>query len=621
MPAVYCPRCHRANPEGAYYCYHDGLELRAPAGGVGHRFPQEFSFPSGRSCRSFEDLAQACQEEWVAARHFLKQGVFRDFFASIGRQDLVRTIEETKSQANADLALTAFLQALPTTVLTQPKLDIQPRRLFVGSMQPGETRRLQLIVQNKGKGCLQGTMTLSEGCTWVKFVDAAGSQVAIQAPREQRIVLQIDTRGLEAAQSYGAVLLVATNGGVVEVPIRMDVVAQPFSQAPFQGVRTPRELAERMRSHAKAAGPVLESGQVQRWFEVNGWKFPVQGAIARGVGGVQQFFEAMGLSRPPQVQLSQREIRLKCTYPETVRFQVALQTPAKKWVYGQIFSSAPWLRVLTPHVAGPQQTTISFEADPKLMPRGRIEEQVRVQANGGKNLVLQVQVDVKGMPGSKISSGRLLQPIALLAFLLAFVRLLIGLAVDGPVRSPAILQAAGKLEIKVSPESPLLRSGGWLELPWASLVLGDASLAWKTFDPDRAGDFEPRLAEEFRYYWLQYFLRNLIGWTAWLGPLLIGLLVVRLGGWTNLPWGLLAGCGLGLLGSAGLGCVLLCLDFPAYLIAHGWSGPTGWLGWLVVVVFFWAGWGTVLGVILTLVPPLRNWVLAPVHTIGNLFAK
>src|SRR6185436_4389832 len=97
------------------------------------------------------------------------------------------------------------------------------------------------------------------------------------------------TQGLPANQSHAAKLTVVTNGGVVEVPLRFDLVAKPFAVAPFQGVKVQRELAEKMRLKPKDAVPILESGEVRRWFEANGWTYPVQGPDIKGVAAVQQF--------------------------------------------------------------------------------------------------------------------------------------------------------------------------------------------------------------------------------------------------------------------------------------------------------------------------------------------
>src|SRR5688500_3233812 len=108
MPAVACPRCQHVNPADAAYCYFDGAALHGGQAGrqAGATLPQEFYFPSGRRCRTFDELAQGCQEEWAAARDLLRQGIFRQFFTTAGRADLARAAQEAMAQADPDIGLT-----------------------------------------------------------------------------------------------------------------------------------------------------------------------------------------------------------------------------------------------------------------------------------------------------------------------------------------------------------------------------------------------------------------------------------------------------------------------------------------------------------------------------------
>ena len=80
-----------------------------------------------------------------------------------------------------------------------------------------------------------------------------------------------------------------------------------------------------MRTQPKAAAPLLENGEVARWFEANGWTYPVDGPAARGVAAVQQFFESMGLSKPPLVFASEEELQFTCLPQEVIRSQVTLR--------------------------------------------------------------------------------------------------------------------------------------------------------------------------------------------------------------------------------------------------------------------------------------------------------
>ncbi len=126
-----------------------------------------------------------------------------------------------------------------------------------------------------------------------------------------------------------------------------------------------------MRANPRAAAPLVEDGSVAAWFEANGWTYPVIGPAVRGIGSVQQFFEAMGLARPPMMVLSQSEVTLEATSAQPIRGSVVLRTPEKKWVYAEVRSDVAWLRPLAPIFSGPLQTTIGFEIDPAQPRRGR----------------------------------------------------------------------------------------------------------------------------------------------------------------------------------------------------------------------------------------------------------
>ena len=46
------------------------------------------------------------------------------------------------------------------------------------------------------------------------------------------------------------------------------------------------------------------------WYAANGWAYPVQGPASTGLAAVQQFFEALGLTAPPKVEISDRSLTL-----------------------------------------------------------------------------------------------------------------------------------------------------------------------------------------------------------------------------------------------------------------------------------------------------------------------
>jgi hypothetical protein len=597
-----CTRCQRANPAEASYCHADGTPLVQTPGqprAAHGQMPHEFVFPSGKTCRTYDQLVQACQEEWADARNLLQQGVFAQFLAAAGRLDLVQMAQKAQANPDPDVALHTFIGGLPASRTEGPRLDIRPRRVVLGSMRVGETRFVKLVVANLGKGLLHGTLTVAAGNDWLQVENTGVSansqggaprngQCTLKTALEQQITLRIDTRNLVAKQNYAGKLTVITNGGIVEVPVALTLAAMPFHRPPFQGASSPREMAERMRAQPKPAAPLLESGEVARWFTANGWVYPVPVTAAKGVAAVQQFFEGMGLSKPPPLQLSETEMRFICYPPEVPQGEVILQTAAKKWVYGSADSDVPWLKVLTPTVSGPQQAPVRFEIDSTLMDPGRIQEgTIRMVANGGQRLSVRVFVDVRKpqVPFTR----RWLRPFFAGALLALLYRLLLAGPADVYARVLAGGPGAGGFE-------------SWLQSP---LLRGDA-----------AAPFPP-------------YVRHFVLATWWLGALAGAVLLWQKGSrWADVFCGTVAGAVAGLLGSATFACVLPALDsLPRAIwqvlgrvlpVASMPAWPVFWtLLWIALTVACWTLAGGLAGLLLRL---LGERGLALLSGVGRPFS-
>jgi hypothetical protein len=578
MPLNTCPRCQRANPAEAVYCHHDGMALRLPDGGKGvGALPHEFVFASGRRCRTYDDLVQGCHYEWEDARVLLRKGAFAEYLAGIGRMDLARAAREAQTNPDPDIALHAFVSALPVDQVQGPRLELSPRRLMLGTLLAGESRAVTLTVSNGGKGLLQGKLTLSlaSGGDWLRLADGGdGGQYALKTAREQQVKLRVETRGL-APKTYGAKLTVITNGGIAEVPVRLDVGALPFPKPPFQGAGSPRALAERMRQQPRPAVPLLESGEVSRWFAANGWTYPVQGPTAKGVAAVQQFFEGMGLSKPPVVAPSPTKLQFTVVPPDVVTGQVLLRANAKKWVYATAESNRPWLRVVAPTVSGAQQAVVGFEIDGSLMDEGLHEGTIHLTANAGQQLAVRVVVTVH-RPREPFTR-RLLRPFLTGVLLGLLYRLCLALPADVLAR---VLWAPA------DPNVPPGSFASWLRPP----------------APESA------------------FIKDFVLATWWLGALLGAAWLWRRGGrGTDVLCGAVAGAVAGLVGAATLACLWPVLDLPSRLVwaALRRAAPDGAASaglctalWVLTAATCWAALGGVIGLALRLVGPPGAQVLA-----------
>lgn len=559
--AQLCPRCRRANPDAAVFCYFDGMPLRAGAVPLlpGVEAGSELVFPSGRCCKNLGELREACEAEWDEARRMLLEGGYVRFLQKLGRADLVRTVKEAPAQRDPDIALYNFLDQLPTSSTPGPRLELQPRRMGLKNLTVGKQVQLQVTVSNGGRGVLQGKMMVGEGHEWLK-IEGGGQQVGLRTPRQQEVKLQVDTRTLIGGLTYSGKLTAITNGGIAEIPVRLDLAAAPFSHAPYQGAANPRDLAQRMQKNPKPAVALLESGVVSRWFAANGWNYPVSGEAARGIGAVQQFFECLGLSKPPPLQLSDSEMHLQSRGDQVSVSQVTLRTPSRKWVYAQVDSDVAWLRVTTPTVSGPKQAQISFEVDPSNLAADKVHQgTVRIRANGNQKLAVKVRLEVRRPKPSPL--GAMLQPVLVGALLGLVGRLLLVLPADLIAR----LHEMGGFHAAVLEQ--------WARTPGTE----------------------------------DKFLHPFVLATWWLGGLVGLVLVWKQGGkWSDRLCGVVAGCAAGLAVFSVVGCLLILLEGLPRALMLGLAGVLGgqrsaWISlplWVLTAGFNWVLLGGTAGLVL-----------------------
>ncbi len=602
-----CPRCQRANPHDASFCHFDGCLLRQSAEAAGGAFLREFVFPSGRRCRSFEELVQGTYYEWEDARNLLHDGTFAGFLAGLGRADLARTAREAQAEPDLDIALTNFLAALPAGQVQGPKLGLSPRRLVVGPLRVGDQRAAQVRVSNDGRGILQGKVTVAEGYPWLKIADDADpTTMALRTPREQSVALRIEASGLIVGQNYAGKLVVVSNGGVAEVPIRLDLTAVPFPRPPYQGAQSPHELARKMRDNPHPAVALLESGEIARWFEANGWTYPIAGATAPGLAAVQQFFEELGLAKAPQVQVSQQEFRLAATTPETLDLQVVVRSPARKLVYARAESDSPWLVVKAPGVSGQVQAAIDFAVETGRMPEDKVYTGVlKVVANAGQSFTVRVHVEVQG--NKKGWFGGRKSTVTKAPAAAPPVAAAVPVAAPAPLPTwlpagPPPVPAAGPVSL-----GRMLAVGALLGLVARVLLMVPADLYARLLSGSR-GPAAGSLAA-----WTQVpsaddgFLRLMALALWWVGAGVGAFLVWRSGGrWIDLLFGLLAGAVAGLAAGATLGCALVAGDSLPRALLRPLEG-TGGLGagmatplWLLTALACWAVLGGALGLLLGL---------------------
>ncbi len=396
MTAV-CRVCARVNPAEARYCYHDGVALPGLglAGGpiaVGSQaFHSPFVFPSGRHCGNFDELVLACDNEWRSAQELLKQGYLETFLGGVGRTDLALAARQAAQAPDADRALEEFITKLPGAGREPARLDVQPAVIDLGRVERGSDRTLTLRLENQGAGLLYGTVAC-EKTPWLALGEAPGApEKVFQCRHALTLPVQVLGKALRAAdRPLEGQVLIESNGGTASVIVRAEVPVQPYPEGALAGARTPRQLAEKARLNPRGAASQFEKGAVTAWYEANGWTYPVQGPASSDLGAVQQFFEALGLVKPPKVEMRERVVALHGRPGESLEHFLELRTEERRHVFAHGSSSEPWLRVGPAALAGPiARLPLRIEAVPD-QPGQRLCAQVQVVANGNQRFTLEV---------------------------------------------------------------------------------------------------------------------------------------------------------------------------------------------------------------------------------------
>lgn len=396
--SLVCRQCSRVNPEIAYYCYYDGAALAGRAESDGpinlgaQPFPSPFVFPSGSNCRNFDQLAMACQQNWTEAASCLKDGFFGSFFGTIGRLDLARAAKEAAAFPDASRALDQLLGKLPTQTLERPKLRVEPTEINLGQLKVGQDGKIDLALENQGMRLVYGTIT--SDVPWLTL--AGHSSKIFELTDELTVPVEVRGSGLRARlKGQEGRLVVESNAGNVIVTVKIEVPPIPFAEGMLQGALSPRQIAERARANPTGAVPLFESGKVKAWFTANGLIYPVQGPTVPGTAGVQQFFEALGLAKPPKVEFTPEPMTLEGHPGETIHRTLTVSTPDKKLVYAYATGDQPWIDGNSAKPAG-RTCTIDLKVTVPQIPGETLGAKVTVHANGSQKFHFPITLTIKG---------------------------------------------------------------------------------------------------------------------------------------------------------------------------------------------------------------------------------
>jgi hypothetical protein len=398
-----CTRCSRISPADAVYCYYDGavLEGYGTRGGgpvnIGAQpFPAPFVFPTGQKCLNFDQLALSCQKNWQAALDVLAQGYLEKFLGGMGRSDLAGAARDAARFPDRDRGLDQFLAKLPSDVVQPPLLGVEPTEVNLGVMKPGEDRAIDLRLENKGMRLIYGSV--ASDALWLAVGDKGNSnQKLFQFGDMLTIPVKIRGKHVQARNKLQqGKLTIETNAGKIDVFVKMDVPVKPYPDGIFATAKSPRQIAEKAKEKAKDAALLFESGAIAKWYRDNNWTYPVQGPAASGLGAVQQYFEALGLTPPPRVSINTRTVALRGDPGASLQHTIELKTEERRPIYAHGVSDQAWLTVKPAQITGRTATIALVANSIPNQPGTTLKANVTLRSNGNQRFVVPVTLEVGG---------------------------------------------------------------------------------------------------------------------------------------------------------------------------------------------------------------------------------
>ncbi|MBM4069230.1 MAG: hypothetical protein FJ271_09835 [Planctomycetes bacterium] len=400
--AIQCIACSKVNPADAVYCYYDGRAL-AGSGNEGPMrvgampFPMPFCFSDGENCKNFNQLALACDARWDESRRLLADGIWQTFFTAMGRLDLATAAQQAARQPDLDVGLSQLLEVFPTDpdVLRPPKLALSATQQDLGTLAPGTDRSFPLQIANQGLLVLRGMV--SSDCAWLSIGQPAGQPAmrVFQTRANHTLTVKVLGHKLRAGRKpLEGTIVVDTNGGNTTVVVRAQVPVRPFpGNNVLAGARSPHELAVKAKAHPAEAAGLFEQGAVRAWYASNGWTYPIQGTEGTGKGAVQQFFEALGLTKAPRLEISTQQIVCKGKPGQRLTKHITISTQEHRPVYANAWASQDWIK---PGVAKPQgnKITIPLHIEVPQRPGEHLQGAVTFQGNGNQQFVVPVTMAV-----------------------------------------------------------------------------------------------------------------------------------------------------------------------------------------------------------------------------------
>jgi hypothetical protein len=284
-----------------------------------------------------------------------------------------------------------------------PKLDVQPKLINLGVLRIGQNSQLELSLENQGDRLIFGSIATT--VPWLAATDG-GEAKLFQFRDRAAISIQVKGQHLRAGiHPLEGTIVLESNAGTFRLKVLASVPIKPFPDGVLAGARSPRELAEKAKNAPRQAAPLFESGAVAAWYQSNGWTYPVQGPGFSGLAAVQQFFEALGISKPPKVFVTTPRLQITAAPGERVACKLEVRTQENRAVYAHAVSPVSWI-IAKPAILLGTAVTLPLEIVSPPNAGETYQASVRVFANGSQRFDIPVEI-AAGSQQPAISSQQL----------------------------------------------------------------------------------------------------------------------------------------------------------------------------------------------------------------------
>jgi hypothetical protein len=407
-----CRHCSRLNPDDAAFCHFDGQPFEATAlrgqtlDAGSRRFPSPLVFSAGIECHSFDELAMYCAQNWEQALKSLQAGALEKFLGGVGRVDLAMAARQAVEFPDPARGLDQLLEKLPTKVLTPAKLRVDRHDVKLGRLKLGEERTILLQLRNDGMRLLHGNISC-ENCVWLTIGEGAGvSRKMFAFIDALTIALQVRGERLRAgSRPQEAQVEIESNGGSVSIAFQAEVPVKPFPGGALAGAITPRQAAEKAKESPREAATLFEKGAVAEWYRDNGWDYPVKIPAASGIAGIQQFFEALGLTAPPKVRIQPMALKFKAQAGAKLQQSLEVSTQEKRAVWAHAVADQPWLQVTKVSDGKSAVLRVDVPSVPDR-PGQILRARVTILSNGRQRFVVPVVLGVAPRATPRIARPR-----------------------------------------------------------------------------------------------------------------------------------------------------------------------------------------------------------------------